>query len=72
MGRSMFRIFYKKVAKDKKKYKNGRPLLFCIIQGSVYKNLRISFCETIIGHRLSAKADQPRAGTDTPLADGGR
>jgi len=35
-----FNHFHKKIKEDVEKYKNGRPLLFCIIQGSVYEDLR--------------------------------
>jgi len=35
-----FKYFYEKINKDAEKYKNGRPLLFCITQGSIYKDLR--------------------------------
>ncbi len=58
-----FGYFHKKVAKDKKKYKNGRPLLFCIIQGSVYKNLRISSAKQLLGIGFSAQGG-PASGWD--------
>lgn len=32
--------FHKKIKEDAEKYKNGRSLLFCIVQGSIYKDLR--------------------------------
>ncbi len=35
-----FKHFHKKISEDSKKYKKGRPLLFCISQGSVYEDLR--------------------------------
>lgn len=35
-----FKYFYKKINENAEKYKNGRPLLFCIIQGSIYEDLR--------------------------------
>jgi queuine tRNA-ribosyltransferase len=35
-----FKYFHEKVNENKEKYKDGRPLLFCIIQGGVYEDLR--------------------------------
>jgi queuine tRNA-ribosyltransferase len=35
-----FEYFHQKIAENPEKYANGRPLLFCIIQGSVYEDLR--------------------------------
>ena len=35
-----FKYFHKKINENKEKYKNGRPLLFCIIQGATLKDLR--------------------------------
>jgi queuine tRNA-ribosyltransferase len=35
-----FAHFHKKIAENSEKYKNGRPMLFCIVQGSVYEDLR--------------------------------
>ena len=35
-----FKFFHEKVNEDKEKYKNGRPLLFCIVQGATFEDLR--------------------------------
>jgi len=35
-----FKYFHEQIQKNAEKYKNGRPLLFAIIQGSTYKDLR--------------------------------
>jgi len=35
-----FTYFHKKIKENPEKYANGRPLLFCIVQGSVYEDLR--------------------------------
>ena len=35
-----FRYFHEYVNLNADRYKNGRPLLFCIVQGSVYEDLR--------------------------------
>ena len=35
-----FAHFHKKIKEEPEKYANGRPLLFCIVQGSVYEDLR--------------------------------
>ena len=35
-----FAYFHQKIKEDNEKYANGRPLLFCIVQGSVYEDLR--------------------------------
>jgi queuine tRNA-ribosyltransferase len=39
-ARRCFKYFHNKVRKNKNNYKNGRPLLFCIVQGSVHEDLR--------------------------------
>ena len=49
-----FSYFHKKIVTNKEKYKKGRPLLFCIIQGSVYKDLRINSAKQLIGLDFSA------------------
>lgn len=36
-----FRHFYARIASEPEKYAKGRPLLFCIVQGSIYEDLRI-------------------------------
>jgi queuine tRNA-ribosyltransferase len=35
-----FKYFHEKIKENPEKYSNGRPLLFCIVQGSVYEDLR--------------------------------
>jgi queuine tRNA-ribosyltransferase len=35
-----FSYFHKKIKENGDKYINGRPLIFCIVQGSVYEDLR--------------------------------
>lgn len=35
-----FKYFHHKIQEDPERYKNGRPLLFCIVQGGVYEDLR--------------------------------
>lgn len=35
-----FKYFHQKINQNKEKYKNGRPLLFCIVQGSIFEDLR--------------------------------
>jgi queuine tRNA-ribosyltransferase len=35
-----FAYFHKKIKENPEKYANGRPLLFCIVQGSIYEDLR--------------------------------
>lgn len=35
-----FKYFHEKISENPEKYKNGRPLLFCIIQGGIYEDLR--------------------------------
>jgi queuine tRNA-ribosyltransferase len=35
-----FKYFHEKIKENAEKYKNGRPLLFCIVQGSIYEDLR--------------------------------
>lgn len=35
-----FKYFHQKIKENPEKYENGRPLLFCIVQGSVYEDLR--------------------------------
>ena len=58
-----FSYFHKEISKNREKYKNGRPLLFCIIQGSVYKDLRISSVKQLLGINFSAKGG-PASGWD--------
>lgn len=35
-----FKYFYEKIDENKEKYKDGRPLLFCIVQGGIFEDLR--------------------------------
>lgn len=35
-----FKYFHQKIKENPEKYKNGRPLLFCIVQGGIYEDLR--------------------------------
>ena len=35
-----FKYFHQHIINNKEKYADGRPLLFCIIQGSIYEDLR--------------------------------
>lgn len=35
-----FKYFHEKIKENPEKYANGRPLLFCIVQGSIYEDLR--------------------------------
>jgi len=35
-----FKYFHESISKNIEKYVNGRPLLFCIVQGSIYEDLR--------------------------------
>lgn len=58
-----FEYFHQKIAKDKMKYKNGRPLLFCIVQGSIYKDLRIESAKQLLSIDFSALGG-PTSGWD--------
>lgn len=35
-----FKYFHQKIKENPEKYKDGRPLLFCIVQGGIYEDLR--------------------------------
>lgn len=35
-----FKYFHEKIKENSEKYQNGGPLLFCIVQGSIYEDLR--------------------------------
>jgi queuine tRNA-ribosyltransferase len=35
-----FKYFHQKIKENPEKYADGRPLLFCIVQGSIYEDLR--------------------------------
>jgi queuine tRNA-ribosyltransferase len=58
-----FSFFHKEIASNRKKYKNGRPLLFCIVQGSVYKDLRVSSAKQLLNIDFSALGG-PASGWD--------
>jgi len=53
-----FEYFHARVEQDLQKYKNGRPLLFCIVQGSVYEDLRKECTEKLIEIGLTAKGGE--------------
>lgn len=50
-----FEYFHKKIEIEKDKYKNGRPLLFCIVQGSVYEDLRKECAKKLMEINLLSK-----------------
>ncbi len=58
-----FRHFYKKINKNKEKYRNGRPLLFSIVQGSVYRDLREASAKQLMSIDFAA-LDGPDSGWD--------
>lgn len=43
-----FKYFHEKIKENSEKYKTGRPLLFCIIQGSIYEDLRKESLDQLI------------------------
>jgi queuine tRNA-ribosyltransferase len=50
-----FEYFHTRIKQDCEKYKNGRPLLFCIVQGSVYEDLRKECVKKLIEIGFSAQ-----------------
>jgi len=50
-----FEYFHQKIKEDAQKYTNGRPLLFCIVQGSVYEDLRKECTKKLIEIGFSAQ-----------------
>ncbi|MEK9151669.1 MAG: tRNA guanosine(34) transglycosylase Tgt [Patescibacteria group bacterium] len=48
-ARRAFEHFYKKIKEHGEKYASGRPLLFCIVQGSIYQDLRIESAKQLSG-----------------------
>lgn len=58
-----FKYFYEKINSDREKYKNGRPLIFCIAQGSVYKDLREESTKQLMDIDFSALGG-PASGWD--------
>ncbi len=49
-----FEHFYKKIKEGGEKYVNDRPLLFCIVQGSIYEDLRVESVKQLSGIEFSA------------------
>jgi queuine tRNA-ribosyltransferase len=49
-----FKYFHQKIKEGGEKYANGRPLLFCIVQGSIYQDLRIESAKQLVGLDFSA------------------
>ncbi len=58
-----FKYFYKKINEEKEKYKDGRPLLFCIVQGSIYRDLRQESIDQLLNIDFSALGG-PASGWD--------
>ena len=58
-----FKYFYERINSDQEKYKNGRPLIFCIAQGSVYKDLREESAQQLMKLDFSALGG-PASGWD--------
>ena len=53
-----FEYFHEKIKQDCEKYKNGRPLLFCIVQGSIYEDLRKECAQKLIEIGFSSQGGQ--------------
>jgi len=58
-----FKYFYEKVNENKDKYKNGRPLLFCIVQGATFEELRKESAKQLTSINFSALGG-PASGWD--------
>lgn len=58
-----FEHFHKKIKEDSKKYTMGRPLLFCIVQGSIYEDLRVESAQQLSTLDFSALGG-PASGWD--------
>lgn len=58
-----FKHFHEKINATPDKYKNGRPLLFCIIQGSIYEDLRKESTRQLLGLDFSSLGG-PSSGWD--------
>lgn len=58
-----FEYFHKKVAENPKKYEKGRPKLFCIVQGSIYEDLRKESAKQLLGVDFEALGG-PKEGWD--------
>lgn len=58
-----FQYFHQRIKEDSTKYTGGRPLLFCIVQGSVYKDLRVESAKQLSGLDFSVLGG-PASGWD--------
>jgi queuine tRNA-ribosyltransferase len=58
-----FQYFHKKINENGVKYTSGRPLIFCIIQGSIYNDLRVESVKQLSGLEFSALGG-PASGWD--------
>ncbi len=58
-----YEYFHERIKQDCEKYKNGRPLLFCIVQGSVYEDLRKECAQRLIEIGFSTQGG-PASGWD--------
>lgn len=58
-----FQHFHGKVNENKKRYQKGRPLLFAIVQGSVYQDLREDSAHQLMGINFAALGG-PASGFD--------
>ncbi len=58
-----FEYFHKKIGENSDKYKNGRPRLFCIVQGSVYEELRKKSAQQLLSIDFE-KLGGPKDGWD--------
>ena len=58
-----FTYFHQKINENVEKYKNGRPLLFCIIQGGIYEDLRKESAQQLMNVDFEALGG-PKSGWD--------
>lgn len=58
-----FKYFHQKIKENPEKYKNGRPLLFCIVQGGIYEDLRKESAKQLAGLDFEALGG-PSSGWD--------
>jgi queuine tRNA-ribosyltransferase len=58
-----FTYFHKKIQENPDKYAKGRPLLFCIVQGSIYEDLRKESIKQLSGLDFESLGG-PKAGWD--------
>ena len=49
-----FKYFHEKISENKEKYKDGRPLLFCIVQGGIFEDLRKESTKQLVNMNFSA------------------